>query len=110
MSLRVLSTLYHGKQLPGEEWPSWDPQWQEWRPGSFLLDERGFNIGLGPLAMEEDDIVVVLFGGVVPYILRPYRDRYTFIGECYVRGVMSCETITSLQEKGGWSNELNNLG
>jgi hypothetical protein len=31
-------------------------------------------MGLGPLAMEEDETVIDLFGDDVPYILRPKRD------------------------------------
>lgn len=46
---------------------------------------------------EKGDMVVILHGGKVPYLLRPCKsvesgtgqDSFQFIGECYVMGAMS---------------------
>jgi len=50
-----------------------------------FITSDGF-IGIGPFAMEEGDMVVILFRGAVPYILRPRGVQYLLVGECYVYG------------------------
>lgn len=55
---------------------------------------RGF-IGLGPEYVEEGDVVVILYGGKVPFLLRPVEDgrqgHYELIGEAYMYGMMEGE-------------------
>ena len=58
----------------------------------FFVTEEG-RMGMGPDTMKEGDIVTILFGGKVPYVLRPSESRYRFIGECYVPGLMSGEAV-----------------
>lgn len=41
-------------------------------------------IGLGPHMLEEGDILAVLFGCAIPFILRKIDDKYRLIGECFV--------------------------
>ena len=53
------------------------------------------HVGLGPSVMREHDLVCVLFGCMVPFILRKHGDRYRFDGECYVHGIMKGEAIQS---------------
>ena len=38
----------------------------------------------------------ILFGGDVPYILRPTAEdkEFQFVGDCYVHGIMDGEEIT----------------
>ncbi|CAM1510213.1 Fc.00g005480.m01.CDS01 [Cosmosporella sp. VM-42] len=56
-------------------------------------------IGLGPDRMKAGDVIVILSGGDVPFVLRPWKDDKTdkiyhsLIGECYVEGVMYGEVI-----------------
>lgn len=58
-------------------------------------------VGLGPEAMRVGDVVVVLFGGVVPFVLRPVdaesergpRRRWRLVGECLVPGLMQGEAV-----------------
>ena len=45
-------------------------------------------IGLGPAALQPEDVVVVLFGGFTPFVLRKVEDYYLLVGECYVHGKM----------------------
>ena len=52
--------------------------------------ERG-SYGLGPHCMWPGDIVVVLYGGNTPYVLRPRRDEYVFMGQAYVDEIMNGE-------------------
>lgn len=64
-----------------------------------LLNRRLFitasrQLGLGPAQMMSGDVVAVLFGGKVPYILRPLDSgKWSFVGECYVEGLMRGEAI-----------------
>ncbi|MCJ1450242.1 hypothetical protein MMC28_000571 [Mycoblastus sanguinarius] len=65
--------------------------------------------GLCPPAAREKDIIVVLHGGSVPYILRPSREearsgdtsgaQYYFIGECYLQGYMHGRIIKEHQKE-----------
>jgi len=58
----------------------------------FFTTSKGF-LGLGPRSMHVGDVVVVLFGGRVPYVLRPTDEYFRFVGECYVHGIMDGEVV-----------------
>jgi hypothetical protein len=59
-----------------------------------FFTENGY-MGIGPAAMREGDLVCVLWGGCVPYILRPTDtdNTYKLVGESYVHGIMNGEAI-----------------
>ncbi|KAK1993787.1 hypothetical protein LX36DRAFT_585648 [Colletotrichum falcatum] len=62
---------------------------------------RGANgwIGFGPDTMRKGDVIAVLSGGDVPFVLRPIQDgHYTLIGECYVEGIMYGEMVKAQME------------
>ncbi|KAE9379877.1 hypothetical protein N431DRAFT_432242 [Stipitochalara longipes BDJ] len=46
--------------------------------------------------MKEGDLVCLLFGGGVPYILRPKGHRYIFIGDCYIDGLMEGQAMSGM--------------
>ncbi|KKY34719.1 putative heterokaryon incompatibility [Diaporthe ampelina] len=58
-------------------------------------------LGLGPAAMRPGDVVVVLFGGIVPYVLRPLEgaggggdgQNWAFVGECIVPTIMQGQAV-----------------
>lgn len=51
-------------------------------------------IGLGPDTMEPNDVIVILFGGNVPCVLRPLENtQWRFIGLCYIYGLMKGEAL-----------------
>ncbi|PNP51219.1 hypothetical protein THARTR1_08123 [Trichoderma harzianum] len=58
----------------------------------FARTESGYYV-LGPAVMEEGDVVCVLFGGKLPFCLRPVGKRYLLVGECYVHGLMEGEAL-----------------
>jgi hypothetical protein len=78
----------------------------------LFLTLNGF-VGLGPDTMREGDLVCILAGGDLPFVLRPLKkglgsetaelstisDRYLFVGECYVEGLMKGEAIVALKSK-----------
>ena len=63
---------------------------------SFFRTAKGY-YGIGPSELELKDIVVVLFGGTTPYILRQTEQGYNFVGECYVHGLMNGEAIAMME-------------
>jgi hypothetical protein len=66
------------------------------------LDGR---LGIGPRWTRKGDLVCVLFGGGVPYILCPKGRRYSFIGESYVHGLMEGQAIEAWR-KGELKDEI----
>jgi hypothetical protein len=57
--------------------------------------------GIGPDIMAKGDVLCVLYGARMPFILRPVNTEgsrfYQVIGECYVRDIMRGEAITLLE-------------
>ncbi|KAK0651079.1 heterokaryon incompatibility protein-domain-containing protein [Cercophora newfieldiana] len=61
----------------------------------FFVMEDGRR-GLCPWTAREGDVVVILKGGNVPYLLRLVEgepDKYVLVGECFVQGVMQGEVV-----------------
>ena len=64
-----------------------------------LINRRLFvtasgRLGLGPASMMSGDTVAILFGGNVPYVLRPLaNNQWHFVGECYLDGCMDGEAM-----------------
>ncbi len=60
----------------------------------FLTRDSG-NVGMGPLSTTPGDVVVLIHGARMPYMLRPRRDlgdnHYEFLGEVYCDGIMDGE-------------------
>jgi hypothetical protein len=55
------------------------------------------SLGLGPQCMRVKDIVVVLYGGNTPYVLRPRGDEFLFLGQAYMDNIMHAEVIADLR-------------
>ena len=53
------------------------------------------HLGLGPEALRADDVVCVLGGAVMPYILRRGVGYFRLVGECYVDGIMDGEVVAA---------------
>ncbi|KAF9694941.1 hypothetical protein EKO04_006813 [Ascochyta lentis] len=65
----------------------------------FFVTKSG-SMGIGSDALKEGDIIVVLSGGKVPYLLRPIDSGYEFLGECYMPGLMKGEAVASWRQAG----------
>lgn len=62
--------------------------------GRRLFLTANASLGLGPHGMRGGDVVCVLSGGEVPFVLRPMAGGYfVLVGECYVGGLMEGEAI-----------------
>jgi hypothetical protein len=64
----------------------------------FARTKKGYYV-LGPKVMEEGDVVCVLYGGKMPFVLRPWGRYFLLVGECYVHGLMKGEAIDLLERK-----------
>jgi hypothetical protein len=65
---------------------SFIPLWTRGR--KVFVTQTGF-LGLGPAEVEPGDVVCILFGGNLPYMVRPLgQDEFTFLGPTYVHGIM----------------------
>ena len=62
------------------------------RNRALFSTEKGY-IGLGPPHCRPGDIVCILFGGEVPFVLRPVEGRYQLVGDAYVHGIMEGEAL-----------------
>ena len=65
----------------------------------FFLLENGY-VCMGPTVAQKGDVVVFLFGGTVPFALRPVGDKYLLLGECYVHGNMNGEFEDRMRRAG----------
>lgn len=65
--------------------------------------------GLCPSTAQEGDLIVVLYGGAVPYVARPSNKvastldvkvgrQVEFVGECYLPGYMAGEAIGNMED------------
>lgn len=63
----------------------------------LFYSKEGY-FGVGPAVMQPGDIVCILFGAQVPFILRRKDSRYQLVGESYVHGIMYGEAIKMLED------------
>ncbi|KAI0100390.1 HET domain-containing protein [Nemania sp. FL0031] len=63
------------------------------------------SLGIGPMGAKVGDLVFVIFGGEVPYILRAWGTLFRFVGQSYIDGLMSGEAI-HMREQGELEEEI----
>ena len=62
-----------------------------------MASEIGFMM-LGPEEAQTGDVVYIIPGNETPFLLRPKMDGgFTFVGECYIHGMMDGSSLTYLQ-------------
>jgi hypothetical protein len=66
----------------------------------FFVTKRGY-LTLAPRYTKPGDLVCLIFGAEVPFVLRPDGLRYRLVGECYVHGMMDGEGL-GLGEEDKW--------
>ena len=74
---------------------------------NIVVSERTFavteySLGFVPESAQEGDVVCILLGCSVPIILRPISTNpgYTFVGECYIHGLMEGEYMELVSKRG----------
>ncbi|PPQ91384.1 hypothetical protein CVT25_004151 [Psilocybe cyanescens] len=66
---------------------------------AFIITDRGF-LGMAPDESRPGDVVCVLQGGEVPFVLRPQEnDCWELIGECYLHGIMEGKAVKKAKPK-----------
>ncbi|KAK0514619.1 hypothetical protein JMJ35_003236 [Cladonia borealis] len=61
--------------------------------GRKLFSTLSGHIGVGDGTLEPGDLVCVFLGGETPFIIRPVDQKYKFVGECYLHGIMHGEAL-----------------
>ena len=61
--------------------------------GRKLFSTLSGHIGIGNGTLESGDLVCVFLGGMTPFIIRPVDQKYKFVGECYLHGIMHGEAL-----------------
>jgi hypothetical protein len=81
------------KEVKTCNWRKWERAARDtcWNRTIFTTN-KGY-IGVGPKFLLIGDLVCVLSGGRVPFILRRKGDIFQLIGECYVHGIMSGQAL-----------------
>ncbi len=60
----------------------------------FFTTAKGL-IGLGPRSICTGDIICIMSGGRVPYVLREEKNHHRLIGEAYVHGLMEGQAVNA---------------
>jgi hypothetical protein len=69
----------------------------EFSKGRVIALLKGGLLGSMPSETRIGDVVVVLFGGWVPFVVRPLEDdEYELVGHCYIHGIMDGEWIEAV--------------
>lgn len=77
----------------GDQANSYRIRMQEMQGKRPFLSRIGY-VGLGPIYMRPGDMIVVLTGASLPFIVRPVGERkYRLLGECYCDGIMDGEIV-----------------
>jgi hypothetical protein len=64
------------------------------RRARLVLDDG--MIGIGPEAAKKDDLVCIIYGANIPFVIRQEKSGYRLIGECYLRHLMRGEAVSKL--------------
>ncbi|KAL3423302.1 hypothetical protein PVAG01_05049 [Phlyctema vagabunda] len=59
---------------------------------AFFITRSGY-MGLGPLGIDTGDMVCILRGCNVPFLIRNENNHYVLVGECFVWGLMDGEAV-----------------
>lgn len=81
----------------GDEWFFCDAARRGSKNKRFIWTRKG-ELGVGPKAAQEGDIIVLLYGANAPCILRPRGAYYQFVGECYLHKHMHGEPIEMVRK------------
>lgn len=61
------------------------------------------HVGFGPEGAREGDVVVIMPGGRMVYVLRREKGVYGLVGDCYLHGAMSGEKMRPMNSN-GWKD------
>lgn len=65
------------------------------------FETKGGLIGVGPRSVAEGDVICILFGADIPFVIRPQgAAAYSVVGECYIGPLMRGEAVQKLSSPG----------
>ncbi|OLN86983.1 Heterokaryon incompatibility protein 6, OR allele 5 [Colletotrichum chlorophyti] len=81
------------RQLPGQS--RYSENMDKMTGKRPYMTRQGY-VGMAPAGARSGDVVVILLGSRIPYVLRPSGNgmRWCFVGEAYCDGAMDGETLT----------------
>jgi len=66
---------------------------EPWMGNKKLFATDSCLIGVGHASLRSGDLCCILFGGCVPFLLRPVGSAYRLVCECFIPGVMQGEAV-----------------
>jgi hypothetical protein len=99
-----MAKMSHTSDPSWGDYSQYEPASLNFRHGAFIcstlrrmfLTSNGM-YGPGPQCALPGDIVVVLYGGNTPYVLRPKGKEYLFIGQAYVDEIMNRKLVRDVE-------------
>ena len=96
----LASRLFKGHTSVCEYWEGF---WKAARYRAVFYTATG-HMGLGPRCTQPGDIVAILYGSILPMVMRPLpglpKGSYRLLGVCYVYGIMNGEAVRRHKEMG----------
>lgn len=65
----------------------------------FFIAGAG-SMGMGPEGIREGYITAILFGGALPFVLRPVENGFRIIGSCYFHWIINGELVSNFEKVG----------
>jgi hypothetical protein len=75
----------------------WEELEAQSRGKRLFITSRGY-LGLGPSHMQVGDELVIIYGVIVPFLLRKGDIHRTLVGEAFVHGIMDGEFMDDQAE------------
>ena len=76
-----------------KQYQAWDLAMRVSKYHERLCSTQQGYLGLFPKSAQSTDVVCVLLGGSVAYVLRTAGDHFLLVGECYIHGFMNGEAL-----------------
>ena len=87
-------------RLLDEAWP-YESALQDVHKGRRICVTKGRYMGVTTYDTEKGDLLVLLEGFTMPFVLRPNGDNFVIIGDCYIHGIMDGELACVPEAKFG---------
>lgn len=90
---------------PLESIPVHKAIWGTMRDRTLFHVQAVGKLGLGSETMQQHDIVCILLGCKIPFVLRPASEGYELVSQCYIHDIMQGELLEAkqnLSEEATW--------
>ena len=64
----------------------------------FCISQKNY-MALAPARTRKGDLICVVYGSQTPLIIREHNDYYSFVGACYVHGIMDGESMQEQEQE-----------